>query len=80
MIHVHLRYFASFAEATGRDAETLMIDHQDGAALFATLSARFQFRMPMARVRLAVNDHFVDWTHRLQDGDHVVFIPPVSGG
>lgn len=80
MIRVHLRYFASFAEAAGRDSETLTIESSDGATLFATLSARYGFRMPMTRVRLAINDAFVDWATPLNEGDQVVFIPPVSGG
>lgn len=80
MIQIQVRYFASFAEAAGREAETLHISHTDGAALFADLSARYGFRIPMARVRLAINNAFVDWSEPLRDGDEVVFIPPVSGG
>ena len=36
--------------------------------------------MSMNHVRLAVNDAFVDWSTPLNDGDAVVFIPPVAGG
>ena len=28
----------------------------------------------------AVNDEFVDWSTTLNDGDKLVFIPPVAGG
>jgi molybdopterin converting factor small subunit len=34
----------------------------------------------MASVKVAINDEFADWQHKLQDGDTVVFIPPVAGG
>jgi molybdopterin converting factor small subunit len=31
-------------------------------------------------LRVAINEEFADWTRPLEDGDHVVFIPPVAGG
>src|SRR5438128_477261 len=32
------------------------------------------------RVRFAVNETYVEPSHRLADGDEVAFFPPVSGG
>jgi molybdopterin synthase sulfur carrier subunit len=31
-------------------------------------------------IRIAVNQHLVDATTALQDGDEVAFLPPVTGG
>jgi len=31
-------------------------------------------------LRVAVNEEFSDWQRPLEDGDRVVFIPPVAGG
>jgi len=30
--------------------------------------------------KIAVNDEFSDWDIKLNDGDRLVFIPPVTGG
>lgn len=79
-MHIQLRYFASFAEAAGKASESLAIESDLAASLYAALAERYGFRLPIQRVRLAVNDQFVSWEHRLRDGDTVVFIPPVSGG
>jgi molybdopterin converting factor small subunit len=32
------------------------------------------------RVRIAVNERYVEPGHELADGDEVAFFPPVSGG
>lgn len=78
-MRLQLRYFASLRDAAGIDAES--VEHAgDAAALYAECAARHGFGMPLARVRLAVNGTFVAWSHVLQDGDEVVFLPPVSGG
>ena len=31
-------------------------------------------------VRVAVNQHYVGWDHRLQPSDEVALFPPVTGG
>lgn len=78
-MHLQLRYFASLRDAAGIDAER--VEHSgDAAALYADRAARHGFKLPLARVRLAVNGDFVAWSHALQEGDEVVFLPPVSGG
>lgn len=80
MIRVQVRYFASFAEAAGRDAESLDLGHADARRLYRELSDRHGFRLAAEHVRVATNDRFSDWDTPLADGDTVVFIPPVSGG
>jgi len=57
-------------EAIGRDLE----------GIYDELAARHDFGLPRAMLRVAVNDEFADWSHRLAAGDRVVFIPPVAGG
>ena len=34
----------------------------------------------MSDLRAAVNDEFIPWDHLLKDGDHIAFLPPMSGG
>jgi len=78
-MRLQLCYFASLRDATGCEAES--VEHAgDAASLYAVLSARHGFVLPLSRVRLAVNGAFVPWSQALREGDEVVFVPPVSGG
>jgi molybdopterin converting factor small subunit len=50
------------------------------AALYDELAARHRFRLPASQLKVAVNGAFAEWERELEDGDEVVFIPPVAGG
>ena len=79
-MRVRLRYFASIREALGRREEEL--DVAPGStvdAVWARLVAE-QPALAEQRYRPAVNQAYVDAGTVLQEGDEVVFIPPVSGG
>jgi molybdopterin converting factor subunit 1 len=77
---VHVQYFAALRERAGRGAETLETSAATPAELYADLAARRGLGLPRELLRVAVNDEFADWTRPLEDGDQVVFIPPVAGG
>lgn len=78
-MRLHLRYFASLRDAAGVESEA--VEHVgDAAALYEDRARCHGFRLPRDRVRLAVNGAVVAWSQALQDGDEVVFLPPVSGG
>lgn len=76
---IEVLYFAILAEQAGARSEKV---RHDGslADLYRGLAAAHGFTLPEARVRVAVNDEFVEWGRALRDGDRVAFIPPVSGG
>ena len=80
MPRVNLQYYALLREQAGRRAETLDTAAETPAALYAELAGRHGFRLPASQLKVAVNAAFVDWERRLEDGDEVVFIPPVAGG
>jgi len=75
-----LRYFAALGDAAGCSEETVDIDAIDPRALYAELAARHRFPFAPERLRVAVNGAFAAWEQRLQDGDEIAFLPPVSGG
>ena len=81
-MNIHLRYFASLREATGRDAETLDVAAgSDVAAALALLAGRYPSAAPiLARCAAALNRAYVAADAPLHDGDELVFIPPVGGG
>ena len=77
---VTLLYFASLRDAAGCAQEQVAGDLHDPRALYAAATARHGFKMPVERVRVAVNGAFANADCALHDGDEVAFLPPVSGG
>ncbi len=79
---IHMRYFASFREIIGHNEEVLIVD--DGANIANVreiLLARYPRLQPvMERSTCAVNHGYVPRDATLNEGDEVVFIPPVGGG
>lgn len=73
-------YFASLRDRAGREEETVAASAADVSALYAELRRRHGFTMSQDKLRVAVNGEFAGWNRSLEDGDEVVFIPPVSGG
>ena len=79
MKRIAVEYFAILRERAGLDRETLQTSTNTPADLFTELQLRYDFPK-MTGVKVAINDEFADWRSQLQDGDTVVFIPPVAGG
>ena len=77
---INMNYYALFREQAGCSGEVLEMGDGGAADLFDLLKTKYNFSMDRQHVRLAVNDAFVDWDTPLNDGDQVVFIPPVAGG
>lgn len=80
MRNIQIHYFAILREQRGLNEESLETAASTAADLYEELRARHGFSLPLARMRVIVNDSFVDWAHALADGDRVVFVPPVAGG
>jgi molybdopterin converting factor subunit 1 len=80
MISVTARYFALFREQVGADREAWTIPPCTAGELFARAAAKYQFLDGTARCKVAVNDELSGWDTPLEDGDTVLFFPPVAGG
>jgi molybdopterin converting factor subunit 1 len=76
---ITIEYFAVLREHSGVADEALATNAATPAELFAELSERYGFP-ELASIKVAINDEFGDWSAALNDGDTVVFIPPVAGG
>jgi len=76
---INVEYFAILREQTGCDSEVIRGDLRSPADLYASLSERYMLA-DRDTLKVAVNDEFSDWDAPLNDGDTVVFIPPVAGG
>lgn len=78
-MRVRIDYFAFLRERAGRAHETLDTDAATPLELYRELRRHRQ--LPSAKgLRVAVNDEFRNWDWLLEEGDRVVFIPPVAGG
>ena len=77
---IHIQYFALLREERGLNEETLETTAQTASDLYRELRQKFNFRLPVDVLKVAVNDEFVRWDTPLKGNDHIVFIPPVAGG
>lgn len=77
---VQVQYFAVFREQRGLSEETVATEAKTPGALYAELAERYGFSLEPRLVRAAVNGAFAGMDAGLEDGDRVVFIPPVAGG
>jgi molybdopterin synthase catalytic subunit len=81
-MRVTVRLFARLREITGKSELTLDLpDGYDARALWDDLAHDYPDLSPYgASVSCAVNEQYTKFTARLEDGDDVAFLPPVSGG
>ena len=77
---INVQYYALLREQAGRSCESLVTAAGTPRELYQELKGRYPFSLAPEMLRVAVNSEFGDWTQRLNDGDSVVFIPPVAGG
>ena len=75
-----VKYFAILREQRGDAEEQLRTESVDAQSLYEELQAQHGFTLPVDRLRAAVNGEFRPWPAPINDGDEVVFIPPVAGG
>ena len=80
MNQVSVRYFAAFREATGIEIEQLQTTAYSPAELFIECAARHDRLQSFSRALVAINDEMTDWDAPIEDGDEVLFFPPVAGG
>ena len=79
-IKIQVIYFAILRELTGLDKETLSIKQGNKPGdVLTSINERHEIDLGI-NFKIAVNDEFSDWDIELNEGDRLVFIPPVTGG
>jgi len=78
-VRVRLRFFAALREQMGARVERDVGAGITVGALWRALVAEHPALGAMP-VRFAVNQRYVEASHRLAENDEVAFFPPVSGG
>ena len=81
---VCVRFFASLREAVDREVVELALDDPSIAGVRAKLAGlltKTQYgAIDVRGVQVCVNQTIVRGDMRLEDGDEVAFLPPVTGG
>ncbi len=78
---IKVLYFAQVAELTQQRDENLNIDGPIPAAEWLSqLEVRYPQLAPVARLKLAINQHHAPHDSLIQPGDEVAVFEPVTGG
>ncbi len=80
MKSIDIEYYAILREQRGLSSETVQTTADTAKDLYVELTDQHQFSMTLDTLKVVVNEEFRKWDHALNEGDTVVFIPPVAGG
>lgn len=80
MKKIHIKYFAVLKEERGLDDEVVETERNTAQELYEDLQKQYGFTMTTRLMRVSINKTFAPWETEIQDGDELVFIPPVAGG
>lgn len=80
MKSVTLTYFAVLRDQRGIASETYSTEARTLEGLYEELAATHGFSLPASAVKAAVNDSFTSMDEPFNEGDEIVFLPPVAGG
>lgn len=69
-----------FRENAGIAEETLALDVETAADVFAATRDRHGSDEPLGHCKVAINDVMAEWATPVNDGDTVLLFPPVAGG
>lgn len=79
-IDVTAHYFAVFRERAGLESEALNTGAGTAAELFDEVASRHGFADARERCKVAINGTLSGWESKLEEGDDILFFPPVAGG
>ena len=77
---ITVAYFAMLREQRGLERETVETVADTPEALWEELREAHGLGLSRAMLMAAINGEFGAWDTLLEDGDEVVFLPPVAGG
>jgi molybdopterin converting factor subunit 1 len=79
-LKIKIRYFALFREQTGCAAEIIDWPGGTAAEMFQLMAEKHAGLRTEAAALVAVNDEMTGWETELNEGDEILFFPPVAGG
>jgi len=79
-MNIRVRYFALFREQAGCGVESVEWSGGTAAELFQLMTEKHPLLHNQAAALVAINDEMSDWASTLNEGDEILFFPPVAGG
>lgn len=80
MKKIHVVYYALLRQERGLSGETVDSDAVSVRELFHELKTLHGFKLSESHLKVAINSKMASWDASLDQGDTVLFIPPVAGG
>jgi molybdopterin converting factor subunit 1 len=77
---VKIEYFAVLREQAKINSEELETRSTDARELLSELTSKYNFTLGESTLKVAINEEYCEFTTKLNEGDRIVFIPPVAGG
>lgn len=75
-----IKYFAALRENAGKSEEERETSAATAEELHTELNNLYNFTVKKKHLCVAINEEYCDFNTQLNEGDTVVFIPPVAGG
>ena len=79
-MNLKIEYFAAMREQAGKSHELLETSAKTPKELLKELKSKYHFSLGEKELKVAINEEYSHFSSILQDGDTIVFIPPVAGG
>jgi molybdopterin converting factor small subunit len=77
---ITVQYFAAFREAAGIESEAVETGAGSPGELFRERALVHDGLLSYQAALVAINDEMSDWDSSIDDGDSILFFPPVAGG
>jgi len=79
-LQIQVIYFAKLRDLIGLDGEIFSMEEGNNPSdVLASIKKKHNIDIG-TKFKIAVNDEFSQWNIKLNNGDKLVFIPPVTGG
>ncbi|MAX29374.1 MAG: hypothetical protein CMG14_00165 [Candidatus Marinimicrobia bacterium] len=80
ILQIQVIYFAKLRDLIGLDREIYSMEEGNNPSdVLASIKKKHNIDIG-TNFKIAVNDEFSQWDIKLNNGDRLVFIPPVTGG
>jgi molybdopterin converting factor subunit 1 len=80
MKKIHILFFGRLKETWQTSHIEWQTHANDVEEVYAEILEKASEVPHKASIKAAINDEFVDWNHRITEGDNIAFLPPASGG
>lgn len=77
---ITIYYYARLSEITNCRKEIINTSFTTPKEIYDELLYKYIFPFATNEINIAINNKISTWNSVLNDGDEIIFIPPVSGG